>query len=167
MNAPRVSIFLTLLLLPLPLLSAQGADDSSAAAVMPQAVVAANREFTTPEMSAPELDEAAFSFTDVGAKIPNYTPGERWGTQGEPLTKMQNPLPAEASLKAYSTPSGLKLSIWAKEGDSNWPTGSQPSSAAAGLSGKPIAMNWDERGRLWVCETVDYPNELSTGDGLG
>ncbi len=21
-------------------------------------------------------------------------------------------------------------------------------------------MNWDERGRLWVCETVDYPNEL-------
>ncbi len=21
-------------------------------------------------------------------------------------------------------------------------------------------MNWDERGRLWVCETIDYPNEL-------
>ncbi|MEZ6087524.1 MAG: c-type cytochrome [Pirellulaceae bacterium] len=21
-------------------------------------------------------------------------------------------------------------------------------------------MNWDERGRLWVCETLDYPNEL-------
>ena len=26
--------------------------------------------------------------------------------------------------------------------------------------GKPIAMTWDERGRLWICETVDYPNEL-------
>ena len=24
-------------------------------------------------------------------------------------------------------------------------------------------MNWDERGRLWVCETVDYPNELAAG----
>jgi len=21
-------------------------------------------------------------------------------------------------------------------------------------------MNWDERGRLWICETFDYPNEL-------
>jgi uncharacterized protein len=26
--------------------------------------------------------------------------------------------------------------------------------------GKPIAMNWDERGRLWIAETYDYPNEL-------
>ena len=26
--------------------------------------------------------------------------------------------------------------------------------------GKPIAMTWDERGRLWVAETVDYPNEM-------
>ena len=24
----------------------------------------------------------------------------------------------------------------------------------------PIYMNWDERGRLWVIETVDYPNEI-------
>ena len=32
--------------------------------------------------------------------------------------------------------------------------------------GKPLAMNWDERGRLWLCETVDYPNELQpTGQG--
>ncbi len=28
------------------------------------------------------------------------------------------------------------------------------------LQGKPIAMNWDEQGRLWISETVDYPNEL-------
>jgi hypothetical protein len=26
--------------------------------------------------------------------------------------------------------------------------------------GKPLCMNWDERGRLWVAESVDYPNEL-------
>src|SRR5262249_29302733 len=28
------------------------------------------------------------------------------------------------------------------------------------LGGKPICMNWDERGRLWVAVTVDYPNDL-------
>ncbi len=27
-------------------------------------------------------------------------------------------------------------------------------------------MNWDDRGRLWVCETYDYPNELQPeGEG--
>jgi putative membrane-bound dehydrogenase-like protein len=25
-------------------------------------------------------------------------------------------------------------------------------------------MNWDERGRLWVIETVDYPNEIKNDD---
>ena len=28
-------------------------------------------------------------------------------------------------------------------------------------------MNWDEYGRLWVCETVDYPNELQTAEAQG
>ncbi|MEO1614838.1 MAG: PVC-type heme-binding CxxCH protein, partial [Planctomycetota bacterium] len=28
------------------------------------------------------------------------------------------------------------------------------------FASKPIAMTWDERGRLWICETLDYPNEL-------
>ncbi len=27
--------------------------------------------------------------------------------------------------------------------------------------GKPIAMDWDERGRLWIIETSDYPNTVS------
>src|SRR5262249_16359096 len=30
----------------------------------------------------------------------------------------------------------------------------------ADLGGKPICMNWDERGRLWVALTIDYPNDL-------
>src|SRR5437899_12167884 len=34
------------------------------------------------------------------------------------------------------------------------------------LGGKPICMNWDERGRLWVAVTVDYPNELKK-EGAG
>src|SRR5919201_6611271 len=36
----------------------------------------------------------------------------------------------------------------------------------AQLGGKPICMNWDERGRLWVALTVDYPNDkLPDGQG--
>ena len=31
---------------------------------------------------------------------------------------------------------------------------------------KPIAMAWDERGRLWICETSDYPHGVSP-DGMG
>src|SRR5947208_2909477 len=31
---------------------------------------------------------------------------------------------------------------------------------------RPICMNWDERGRLWIAETVDYPNSLQAeGEG--
>ncbi len=89
------------------------------------------------------------------------------GTQGEPLTSMQNPLPAEVSMQAYSVPAGFHLSLWAKELVENWPEGKQANSELAGLKGKPIAMNWDERGRLWICETIDYPNELqSPGEGV-
>ncbi|MHC4877371.1 MAG: PVC-type heme-binding CxxCH protein [Planctomycetota bacterium] len=59
---------------------------------------------------------------------------------------MQKPLPAEESLKHYSVPEGFELKLFADETQ---------------LASKPISMNWDERGRLWLCETVDYPNELA------
>jgi putative membrane-bound dehydrogenase-like protein len=42
-------------------------------------------------------------------------------------------------------PQGFRLELFADESN---------------FAGKPIAMNWDERGRLWICETLDYPNEL-------
>ncbi|MCU0719484.1 MAG: c-type cytochrome [Pirellula sp.] len=124
------------------------------------AVAQANRPFTNPEMVKPSIDEKVFTFIDVGAKIPNYTPGRQWGTQGAPLTEMQNPLPAEESIKGYSVPQSFDLALWAKESNENWPANKQHNQPIAGLQGKPIAMNWDERGRLWVCETIDYPNEL-------
>ncbi|TWU03006.1 PVC-type heme-binding CxxCH protein [Stieleria varia] len=136
-------------------------------ATQSQAVAAANRTFAKPEMTVPSIDEKKFQFTDVGAKIPNYTPGARWGTQEAPLTLMQNPLPADESIKAYSTPKGFQLSVWARESDKNWPENAQDTAEFAGLTGKPIAMNWDEQGRLWVCETVDYPNELQSAPGEG
>lgn len=118
------------------------------------------KPFVVPEMQKPSIDPNLFEFVDVGAKIPNYTPGRQWGTQGAPFTSMQKPLPAESSIKAYSVPKGFYLSLWAKELQENSPEGQSEKSASAGLKGKPIAMNWDEKGRLWVCETIDYPNEL-------
>ena len=101
--------------------------------------------FVVPEMTAQRTDKKPLEYIDVGAQIPNYPPSERWGTQDEPLTKMQQPLSPEESMKHMVTPVGFHVELFAAEPD---------------LGGKPIAMNWDERGRLWVCETYDYPNEL-------
>jgi putative membrane-bound dehydrogenase-like protein len=107
-------------------------------------------------------DAAPFEFIDVGGKIPNYTPGGQWGAQGDPLTVMQLPLTPEASLTHYSTPVGFELRPYATEASSAGAASSDEGFAQ--LGGKPIAMNWDERGRLWVCETMDYPNELQRGN---
>ncbi|QDU40064.1 Trehalose utilization [Maioricimonas rarisocia] len=102
--------------------------------------------FDVPEMTSLPPADGVFKHIDVGAKIPNYIPSNQWGTQGDPLTKMQLPLSPEVSRTRYSTPVGFELRLFASEPE---------------LAGKPIAMNWDARGRLWVCETVDYPNELA------
>jgi uncharacterized protein len=140
--------------------SNDGSNDESTSNTLPKAVAQANRPFSNPEMTPPTIDEKRFTFTDVGAKIPNYTPGRQWGTQGAPLTEMQNPLPAETSIQAYTVPQSFRMSLWAKESNNNWPEDARSGTGLDGLQGKPIAMNWDERGRLWVCETIDYPNEL-------
>lgn len=102
-------------------------------------------KFPIPRMTEPRTDVAKFEFEEVGPKIPNYVAGERWGVQGDLITKMQKPLPPEESIKHFITPEDFRLELFAAEPQ---------------LVGKPIAMNWDERGRLWVCETIDYPNEL-------
>ena len=109
-------------------------------------------------MTAQRTDVEPFEYIDVGAKIPHYVPSDKWGTQAEPLTAMQLPLSPEEAVKHYVVPEGFELRIFASESsDSN-------DAAYAGLGGKPIAMTWDDRGRLWVCETVDYPNELQPGN---
>ena len=58
--------------------------------------------------------------------------GAVWKTIGEPITKMQRPLDAAESLKHISVPVGFKPELVATEPE----------------IGKPLAMNWDERGRL-------------------
>jgi putative membrane-bound dehydrogenase-like protein len=95
-----------------------------------------------PKMTAKRTDVAPFEY--VPAKVPNYPPSKTWGVQAEPQTKMQKPLSPEESLKHYVTPVGFEMKLFASE-----PL----------IAGKPICMNWDEQGRLWLVETVDYPNE--------
>ncbi|MEY3457034.1 MAG: hypothetical protein RL215_191 [Planctomycetota bacterium] len=101
--------------------------------------------FKAPEMTTLPTDLPKFEYVDVGPKIPNYTPGRQWGVQGAPRTTMQKPLSVEDSMRHYVTPTGMALRLYADERN---------------FQSKPIAMNWDERGRLWICETLDYPNEL-------
>ena len=66
------------------------------------------------------------------------------------LRPMQLPLSVEESMDRMVVPPGFEVHLFAAEPDIV----------------KPIAMAWDERGRLWIAETIDYPNELQEeGEG--
>jgi uncharacterized protein len=93
---------------------------------------------------------APFGYTNAPEPLPNYVAGARWGTQTENITKMQLPLPPEESAKHMVTQPGFTSHLWAAEPDIF----------------KPIALAWDDRGRLWIAETIDYPNEQQP-DGQG
>ena len=92
-----------------------------------------------------ELPKNLKPFEYVEADVPFYPANKQWGKMGENIRKMQKPLDPKESQKHYIMPEGFELKLFASEPD---------------LEGKPIAMNWDERGRLWVALTIDYPNEL-------
>jgi putative membrane-bound dehydrogenase-like protein len=78
------------------------------------------------------------------ADIPNYE-------NRDPAPKLQAPLsPAESQLLTQ-IPVGFKMQLFAAEPDVE----------------KPIAMAWDERGRLWILETIDYPNTVRDNKGEG
>ena len=99
-----------------------------------------------PEMTPPRTDLEPLEYMDV--ELPFYPPGKQWGVTAGPITRAQKPLPPEESLKHFVTPRGFHVELFASEPQ----------------IGKPLAMNWDERGRLWLCETSDYPNELQPKD---
>ena len=76
------------------------------------------------------------------ANIPNYE-------KRNPAPKFQQPLSPEESRKLIQVPVGFDLELFASEPDII----------------NPIAMEWDEKGRLWVIETVDYPNTVREARG--
>ena len=73
--------------------------------------------------------------------VPNYE-------KRDPAPKVQEALSPQQSMSLMQVPVGFELQLFASEPDIV----------------NPIYMNWDERGRLWVIETVDYPNEVKTDD---
>jgi len=91
---------------------------------------------------AKRTDIKPFEYT--AAKLPHYLPGKSRGAQGKPIDRMQRPLDPTESMKHAQVPRGFELSLFAAD----------PEIA------KPIAMAWDHRGRLWIAETIDYPNDL-------
>ncbi|GAC1465933.1 MAG: ThuA domain-containing protein [Isosphaeraceae bacterium] len=92
----------------------------------------------------PRTDLAPFAYDVPAHKIPSYLPGKSWGTQGKAIGKMQRPLDPAESLKHLVLPSGFEAKLYASEPRIT----------------KPLCMAWDHRGRLWIAESTDYPNDL-------
>jgi hypothetical protein len=103
---------------------------------------AAKREATIP--AATRGDAAPLAYVPSPVPIPFYPPSDRWGTQAEPLKEMQAPMSPKDSVRYMELPDGFRAELFASEPDVV----------------KAIAMAWDARGRLWVAETFDYPNDL-------
>ena len=76
--------------------------------------------------------------SEVRDNIPNY---ER---RPKPL-EYQLPMSPQDSMAYTQVPVGFRLELFASEPDIV----------------NPISMAWDERGRLWVAETIDYPNTVN------
>ena len=92
-----------------------------------------------PEMTPKRNDVKPFEYVD--ANIPFYAPR---GGKAERPRQMQKPVGVEESMKHFVTPVDFEVKAFVTEDK---------------LGGKPIAMTWDEQGRLWVSITQDYPNE--------
>jgi len=78
------------------------------------------------------------------ARMPNYE-------KRDPAPLYQLPLSPEESQTLIQVPVGFRLELFASEPDIR----------------KPIAMDWDHKGRLWIIETVDYPNTVRDDQGVG
>jgi putative membrane-bound dehydrogenase-like protein len=98
--------------------------------------------------SVPEPSRQAFQqlkMPDVtyvdGMMVPNYE-------NRNPPPKYQLPFPVEEARKFIQVPAEFTLDLYAAEPDIV----------------KPITFAFDERGRMWIAETVDYPNEALAGN---
>lgn len=91
-----------------------------------------------PTMTTLAKDVKPFEYKD--AKIPFYAP--KFGAKNAAPKQMQLPLEAAESMKHIVHPNDFELKLFVSEPQIK----------------RPICMNWDERGRLWIAESVDYPN---------
>jgi putative membrane-bound dehydrogenase-like protein len=80
-----------------------------------------------------------------GTPLPNYPPGRPWSTEEAPITAIQDPLSPDQSMAHMALDPEFEVQLFAAEP----------------LIANPIDLTWDERGRLWVLETLDYPNDFA------
>ncbi len=80
-------------------------------------------------------------YTDGIVPVPNYE-------RRTPAPRLQAPLSSDEAAKRFQVPPGFELRLFAAE-----PL----------ITGNPEAMAWDERGRVWIAETRDYPNNPQPG----
>ncbi|MEZ4701153.1 MAG: ThuA domain-containing protein [Rhodothermales bacterium] len=99
---------------------------------------------------AVDHDPAPLPFAYVTAALPSLEFNSTLENEQKPRD-MQLPLDPAASERLMVVSPAFEVELFAAEP----------------MIQKPIAMNWDERGRLWVLETVDYPNDLYEEEGRG
>jgi type 1 glutamine amidotransferase len=87
-----------------------------------------------------QLEMPGITYVD-GFNVPNYE------NRPDP-PKFQLPFPPDQAEKFIQTPAEFRLELFASEPDII----------------KPITFTFDERGRLWVVEAMDYPNEVLNGN---
>jgi putative membrane-bound dehydrogenase-like protein len=80
-------------------------------------------------------------FEMMEVRLPGYL-------KRELVTSVPKPFSPEESLKLAQVPPGFELSLFAADPDIV----------------NPIFISWDERGRAFVIETIDYPNNLQAGN---
>ncbi len=85
-------------------------------------------------------DLKPFEYKD--ANVPFYSPPGNKDLKD--WNRMQLPVEPAESAKHLVVPPGFEVKLFASEPEIT----------------KPIAMAWDARGRLWIAETVDYPNDM-------
>ena len=69
------------------------------------------------------------------------------GPEFQALVRKADPLPVEESLKAFDVPDGFGMELVAVSPD----------------IGQPMNLAFDERGRLWVSSTLEYPYAAPIG----
>ncbi|MPZ21021.1 MAG: dehydrogenase [Luteitalea sp.] len=122
--------------------SAPGQDEStwndpSFQKLFEQGIVWAVDEATRQSWTQLKMPEVTYV---EGFNVPNYE-------KRAPAPKYQLPFTPEESMKFMQTPAEFRLELFASEPDIV----------------KPISFSFDERGRLWLIETMDYPNKILDG----
>lgn len=91
------------------------------------------------EVAAFKIPQLVYNDTII---VPNYE-------KRDPAPKFQYALNPQESMDLMQVPVDFEVKLFAAEPDIT----------------NPIAMSWDERGRLWIVESVDYPNTFVETDG--